>query len=239
MRKIYKIIFSICFIVGVLAPQNVYADKYRVISIRGCTATINNNVVHVGDEVPENAKFNIQKTNDSSLWVVKLQSISTGKIHPLCSTTNKNKSKDNSDSWLSWFWNNITGQKKCSTRAPENELTDGLVQNLSQTFYLPIPYNSKEDCDIDFATNLSDSTHLVCEYMYGNESYTFDIPIIDSKFTLSPKFFDTDNFSENRTVLRIIVKYVSETGEVTPITDSMNIILIKEDVRASSFINNN
>lgn len=228
MRQIYKIIFSICLIVGVFAPQNVYADKYRVISIRGCTATINNNVVNVGDEVPGNAKFNIKKTNGSSSWVVKLQSISTGKIHPLCSTSYKNKSKDNSDSWLSWFWNNITGQKKCSTRAPENELTSGLALNLSQTFYLPIPYNPEEDCDIDFATNLPDNTHLVCEYMYENSSYRFDIPILNSQFTLSPKFFDADNFSDERTALRINVKYVSETGEVTPITDSMNIILFKD-----------
>lgn len=222
-----------------IVPQDVNADKYRVINIRGCSATINGNAVNVGDEVPENAKFHIKETNGSSTWVIKLQSISTGKIHPLCSTINTNKSKDNSDSWLSWFWNNITGQKKCSTRAPENELTNGLALNLSQTFYLPIPYYPEEDCAIEFATNLPDNTHLVCEYKYENSSYRFEIPILNSQFALSPRFFDADNFSDDRTALRINVKYVSETEEIIPITDSMNIILIKEDVQPSSFQKNN
>lgn len=206
-----------------------HADTYRIISIKGCTASLNNIQVQEGDVVSENSKFKIEKVSESASWIIKLQSMSSGKIYPLCSpTSNSTKSSYSYDSWLSTFWNSITGQKKCSTRAPENELTDGLTQNLSQTFYLTIPYNPEQSSTVDFVTNLPNGTRFICDYKYGDLSYSFEIPILNSQFSLSPEYFEVNNFSDDITVLRILVKYISETGKVTPITDSMNVILLKE-----------
>lgn len=218
-------------------PLSLFADTYRVISIKGCIATLNDSTVREGDIIQANSKFKINKADSASTWIIKLQSTSTGKIHPLCSpsSTVSQKSNSNSESWMSWFWNNITGQKKCSTRAPENELTEGIAQNLSQTFYLLISNDHELSNDINFVTNLSNGTYFICEYKYGDSSYNFKMPIVNSHFTLSPKIFVANEFLEERTILRISVKYVSETAEIIPITDSMNIILIKEDVQSSSF----
>lgn len=228
MRQIYKIILSICLIVSIFTPQFLYADNYRVISIRGCTATINDNIIHVGDEVPGNAKFTVKKLSGYSSWAIKLQSISTGKIHPLCSPTTKNNSKDNSDSWLSWFWNNITGQKKCSTRAPENELTEGLANNLSQTYYLYYPFDNSTNSNIDFATNLEDGTCIKCSYCWKQEIHSFEIPVSKGMFSLSSKYFDIRP-SDERTILRLEVKYITQEGDIIHITDSMNVILINDE----------
>lgn len=229
MHKINKIILSSILFLTAIIPTYVSADSYRVISIKGCTATLNDTIVREGTIVPENAKIKIEKINRSSSWIIKLQSTSTGKIHPLCSpsSTTSKTSNSNSESWVSWFWNSIIGQKKCSTRAPENELTDGLANNLSQTFYLFCQDDSDLNDSIDFATNLSDSTLLRCSYQWDNRSYMFDIPIINGIFSLSSKYFKI-NSSEERTILKIEVKCILENGEFVPITDSMNVILINE-----------
>ncbi|MCM1349552.1 MAG: hypothetical protein NC338_09090 [Firmicutes bacterium] len=159
-----------------------------------------------------------------------MQSTSTGKIHPLCSPSSSINAtnKDDSENWLSWFWNSVTGQKKCSTRAPENELTEGLANSLSQTFYLIYPFDENNNSDVEFATTLDDGSLLTCEYKINNVTYSFEIPISNSRFTLSAKYFDGIALKDERTTLRVTVKCKSKSGEVIPITDSMNIILLKD-----------
>lgn len=211
-------------------PMSLFGDTYKVISIKGCIATLNDTTVREGDIVPGNSKFKIKKVNSASTWIIKLQSTSTGKIHPLCSpsSTTSKTSNSNSESWVSWFWNNITGQKKCSTRAPENELTGGLTKNLSQTYYFYYPFDNNYDSSIDFATILEDGSLIKCSYCWKQRMFSFEIPVSRGMFSLSSKYFDIRP-TEERTILRLEVKYISEKGETIPITDSMNVIIINEE----------
>lgn len=231
MFKIYKIIQSTITALSlpILLTNGILADTYKVIDIRGCVATLNNTKIKVGDIISQDARVKVSKAPGVESWTIKLQSTTSGKIHPLCSASaTSDKSNDESDSWVSWFWNSITEQKKCSTRAPENELTDGLSQNLSRTFYLLYPYDENENTDIDFATDLEDGTSLKCEYFFDDKLYRFDIPIHNSRFTITSKYFEEVKCFGERVILRIIVKHQSTNGEMVPITDSMNVILINE-----------
>lgn len=227
MRKIKKLILSSIIFLTVLLPAYIAADSYRVISIQGCNATLNDTIVREGAVIPKNSRIKIKKIDNSSSWVIKLQSTSTGKIHPLCSPSPA-ACNSNSESWLSWFWNSIIGQKKCSTRAPENELTYGLANNLSQTYYLCYPYNYDSNSNIDFVTNLENGTYLKCSYYWEQQLHSFEIPISNGMFSLSSKYFDITPANE-RTILQLDVKYISGKGETIPITNSMNVIIINEE----------
>lgn len=234
-HQIARLIFiAIISVVAIISPCTSKADSYKVLDFRNCQPTIANKPISVGNIIQDKNDLKPNPFSGSKSWYIKLQSTSTGKIYPISATTsdkrpNKTFKSNEASSW-DWIWSTLTGRKKCSTRAPQNELTVGIAQNLSQTFYLLYPYQNTTEYDIDFATNLKNGTSLLCEYQYYGVTYKFSMHITNGVYSLSAKYFEELDLNGERVTLRMHVDYLASDGSIVPITDSMNVILIKDEV---------
>lgn len=174
---------------------------------------------------PNLLKENWTKTKGSKY--IKLQNLSEKTIHVI-TEQKKSAQASSREGFLSSIWNCFTSQKKCSTRAPENELSGGLGDNLSQTFYIVMPVVISNEPALTFATNLEEGSKLRCTYMLHGETYTFEAPLFSNKFVLNYNSFPIPATNCNRMPLRLNVDYISPDGTEVPLTNSMNVILIPE-----------
>lgn len=205
-----------------------YADSYKVIAFKNCNPTYNGLTLKVGMTVSDPKLLRENWNSSSGSKYIKLQSTSNKTIHVITEPSNKKK-QTSDDGFMTWLWNCFTGQRKCSSRAPENELYGGLSENLSQTFYVLISPNSDEkEPTLKFASNLEEDSMLRFSCCYDNQSYTFYAPLISNEFVLFNKDLMIFSTEEARINLRMKVDYISPTGNEYPITNSMNIILIVE-----------
>ncbi len=225
ISSFYKIALLVLLFLS-FTPLGCYADTYKVIALKNCAPTYSGKPLEIGMSVsnPNLLKENWSKTKGSKY--IKLQSQSDKTIHVI--TEQKSGQTSSKEGFLSSLWNCFTGQKKCSTRAPENELSGGLGDNLSQTFYIIMPSDIPDEPALTFATNLEDGSILRCTYMLNGEAYTFDAPLSSNKFVFNYNSFPKPATDSDRLSLRFNVEYVSPDGTEVPLTNSMNVILIPE-----------
>lgn len=216
----------IVILICIIGSFNLFAETYTVIAFKNCSPTYVGRPIQVGDKVSDPTKLKENWHTAKGSKYIKLQSKSDNKIQIITQPSHSDKS--DKDNFISWLWGCFSGQKKCSTRAPENELTGGLANNLSQTFYLLIPTDANEETDFSIASNLEEGAKLHCSYIYDNDEYNFIIPINNNAFTFSSKDFRTHLHGEDRIPLRINVEYLSQDGTVVSLTNSMNVICIPE-----------
>lgn len=216
------IIVLLCIIYSL----DLNADTYTVLAFKNCAPTYADMPVKVGDKVSDPSKLKGNWYTNNGSKYIKLQSIPDNKVQILTPPSHSNKaSKENI---VSWLWGCFSGQKKCSTRAPENELTGGLANNLSQTFYMLIPTDTFEESNLSFASNLKEGAKLHCSYTLDNNSYDFIIPIDNHSFTFSSNLFRSHTQGDKRIALRINVEYLSPEGKSVLLTNGMNVICIPE-----------
>lgn len=220
MRQVFVIFLSI------FASISLFAETYTVIAYKNCSLTYKGNPIQIGDKVSAPTNLKIHWVADKGSKYVKLQSTSDKKIQIITQPSQNNKAND--ESFLTWLWGCFSGQKKCSTRAPENELAGGLASNLSQTFYLLYSTDTSEKNSFSFASNLDEGSKLRCSYTFQGNNYAFDIPLIDNRFEFIDKYFNIPIVDEDRYVLRLNVEYISPDGNNVHLTNSMNVILIPE-----------
>lgn len=203
------------------------ADTYKVIAFKNCAPTYSGKQLEIGMLVtnPNLLKENWIKTKGSKY--IKLQSQSDKTIHVI-TEQKKSGQASSKEGFLSYLWNCFTGQKKCSTRAPENELSGGLGDNLSQTFYILMPLDIPDEPALTFATNLEEGSKLRCTYMFNGEDYSFEVPLSSNKFVFNYNSFPMPETDSDRMSLRFNVDYISPDGTEVALTKSMNIILIPE-----------
>lgn len=226
MRDKKIILYIIVTLICIIGSFNIFAETYTVIAFKNCSPTYVGRPIQIGDKVsdPTKLKENWHTTKGSKY--IKLQSKSDNNIHIITQPIHTNKSSK--DNFISWLWGCFSGQKKCSTRAPENELTGGLANNLSQTLYLLIPTDTIEENNIAFASNLEEGSKLYCSYTFEGNKYDFIIPIDKHAFTFSSKLFRNHIHGDTRIPLRINVEYLSPEGTSVLLTNSMNVICIPE-----------
>lgn len=119
----------------------------------------------------------------------------------------------------------ITGVKKCSSRAADNELFGGLDKYLSQTFYLS--FNDATLSEIYVASNLVQNEQCYFKLKILNLKNSRDIRVTPSdgfRFAVDNLngIIDADKLSK----LRCRVAYVKPDGQEVQITDSMNLIIL-------------
>lgn len=226
ISSFYKIALFVLLSLSFTLPE-CYADTYKVIALKNCAPTYSGKPLEIGMLVsnPNLLKENWSKTKGSKY--IKLQSQSDKTIHVI-TEQKKSAQASSNEGFLSSLWNCFTGQKKCSTRAPENELSGGLGNNLSQTFYIVMPLDTPEEPALSFATNLEEGSKLRCTYILNGETYTFVAPLFSNKFVFNYNSFPIPATDSNRMSLRLNVDYISPDGTEVPLTNSMNVILIPE-----------
>lgn len=226
ISSFYKIAFLVLLSLSFTLSE-CYADIYKVIALKNCAPTYSGKPLEVGMLVsnPNLLKENWSKTKGSKY--IKLQNQSDKTIHVITEQKKSGQTSSN-EGFISSLWSCFTGQKKCSTRAPENELSGGLGDNLSQTFYIVMPSDIPNEPALTFATNLEEGSKLRCTYMLNGEAYTFDAPLSSNKFVFNYNSFPIPATDSNRMSLRFNVDYVSPDGIEVPLTNSMNVILIPE-----------
>lgn len=210
----------------VLCTANCFAETYTVVALKNCSPTYQGVPVKVGTRVSDPTKLKENWSSNSGSKYIKLQSVSDNSIQII---TEPQKSKNvKKEGFLTSLWSSFTGQKKCSTRAPENELSGGLADYLSQTFYLLYSSgDSNSNHHFSIASNLDNNSKLLCSFVYQDKQYEFTVPISHNKFVFNTREFPIQ-LEEDRCILRLNVDYISPSGQQVPITNSMNIILIRE-----------
>ena len=230
MRKIQKITAAAAtaFLIAafMLATATSFAETYTVVGFKNCTPVYNGKPVTAGVNNSDPARLKANWKDVKGSKYIKLQNTSTGEIHIISRPAAKN-AKDE-EGFIDWLWSCFAGQKMCSTRAPENELSGGLANNLSQTFYMLLPESDAMPSALTIASRQPEGSLLLCSYKLDGKLHEFSVPLTDGAFVITSDRFAGVSSETERTVLRLTVEYRSPDGRTVPLTDSMNVILIPE-----------
>lgn len=220
-------ILLILTIAGFIHPIKICADTYKVVAYKNCAPTYRGKNVTVGTQISDPSQLKGNWSSAKGSKYIKIMSTSDNKTHIITAPA-AGSGQSTDDNFITWLWSCFSSQKKCSTRAPENELTGGLSKNMSQTFYLLYPTDQNDDSTLSFASNLENGSKLKCSFKYKDVNYQFEVPLIDNKFTFTHKDFAIPISDDDRYTIRLNVIYESPSGQQTPLTNSMNIILIPQ-----------
>lgn len=200
------------------------AEAYKVIAIKNCAPTYDDAALTVGMTITDPKKLKENWGTASGSKYIKLQNLADKAIMVVTQPVATKKKEE--QGFFSWMWSCFSGQKKCSTRAPQDELSGGLAANMNQTFYVLMPADSAEVSSFAFASGLPAGSHLRCSYRLQGDARGFEVPLRDGKFEFTSRMFPTPK--ADRTALKVNVNYISPDGKETPLTNSMNVILIPE-----------
>ena len=130
------------------------------------------------------------------------------------------------------FWDKVVSYfseiRKCSTRAPENELTGGLGESLSRTFYVMA---GDPDTDITIASRLpvDDSRRLEASFNTPSGIRRAPFERRGAAVVLPASVFAGIEYGAPRTQLIVTVDYIDRTtGRRLTLSDSMTVIVISE-----------
>ncbi|MDE5674328.1 MAG: hypothetical protein K2I44_03135, partial [Muribaculaceae bacterium] len=159
---------------------------------------------------------------------IKLQNIADGSVKVIAEPMKKKSTTQKEEGFISFLWNSLTGQKKCSTRIVDNELFNVLTNDLSQTFYVLREKNPSESTVVCIASSLPEYSFIRFSYVHEGERHEFDVPIKDGRITIEPNHFSNLKDDDAPVILRLTADWIKSSTEVCNITNSMNIFLINE-----------
>lgn len=227
MRKKRFIVALIATLI--IAPFVANADTYKVLAFRNCNPTYKGKKLERDMLISDPKLLKENWTDAQGSKYIKLEAQSDRAIHVLTPPKKgKIAAKKSDDGALTMVWDSFVSPKKCSTRAPENELAGGLADNLSRTFYVLIPQRPTDEVALKFASNLLSGSLLRCSYRRDGQSHSFDAPLIDGAFIFPYSVLPAPDPDSDRTIFRITVDYITPDSQQIPLTTSMILILISE-----------
>lgn len=226
-RLLTLILLTLCALTPLIAP----AETYKVVAMKNCAPTYQGRPLAVGMTISDPKALRENWANASGSKYIKLQGQSDKKFHVITAKSAKSTKSTKSDqSFLATLWNSFIGQKKCSTRAPENELAGGLADNLAQTFYILIPNEPTDEPALQFASNLPPGSFLRCSYTLNGQTHAFDAPLRANAFQIPYSALPQLPPDTDRLPLRLTITYHSPTPNTppTPLSTSTTLILLPE-----------
>lgn len=139
---------------------SAHADTYRISEIRGGSHSIDGVELRAGSTVSDLSRIVSRWDEDrGQSRYIKLYNLTTRRTQIIPAPVTKKSERGFWDKVVSYF----SEIRKCSTRAPENELTGGLGESLSRTFYVMA---GDPDTDITIASRLpvDDSRRLEASF---------------------------------------------------------------------------
>lgn len=204
---------------------SAHADTYRISEIRGGSHSIDGVELRAGSTVSDLSRIVSRWDEDrGQSRYIKLYNLTTRRTQIIPAPVTKKSERG--------FWNKVVSYfseiRKCSTRAPENELTGGLGESLSRTFYVMA---GDADTDITIASRLpvDDSRRLEASFSTPSGIRRAPFERRGATVVLPASVFAGIESGAPRTQLIVTVDYIDRTtGRRLTLSDSMTVIVISE-----------
>ena len=204
---------------------SAHADTYRISEIRGGSHSIDGVELHAGSTVSDLSRIVSRWDEDrGQSRYIKLYNLTTRRTQIIPAPVTKKSERGFWDKVVSYF----SEIRKCSTRAPENELTGGLGESLSRTFYVMA---GDADTDITIASRLpvDDSRRLEASFSTPSGIRRGSFESSGAAVVLPASVFAGIESGAPRTQLIVTVDYIDRTtGRRLTLSDSMTVIIISE-----------
>jgi len=227
-KTLFRIVCVSAVALSVFAPV-LRADSYEVLCVKGARLILNGKELSSGDRFDDRDAIVAEWSDVSGASrYVQLRNLSSNTVcmvSPPSGRKHKNVKKEAGlwDRFKSYF----SSIKKCSVRAPENELLGGLADNMSQTFYMLDTDDGSGFVEVATAMPLDRSHYLEGRCFHAGRLHKVRFDAIDGKAVLTQKSLGDIDRDGVRTVLRFAVDYVDDTcGTRTPLCDAMNVVLV-------------
>lgn len=201
------------------------ADTYRISEIRGGSHSIDGVELRVGSTVSDLSRIVSQWDEDRGRSrYIKLYNMTTRRTQIIPAPPAKRSERGFWDKVVSYF----SEIRKCSTRAPENELTGGLGESLSRTFYV-MPGDADTDIAIASRLAVDDSRRLEASFATPAGQRRASFERRGDTLVLPAAAFDGIAGASPRAQVIVTVDYIdSSTGRRLTLSDSMTVIVISE-----------
>lgn len=204
---------------------SAHADTYRISEIRGGSHSIDGVELRAGSTVSDLSRIVSRWDEDrGQSRYIKLYNLTTRRTQIIPAPVTKKSERGFWDKVVSYF----SEIRKCSTRAPENELTGGLGESLSRTFYVMA---GDADTDITIASRLpvDDSRRLEASFSTPSGIRRAPFERRGATVVLPASVFAGIESGTPRTQLIVTVDYIDRTtGRRLTLSDSMTVIVISE-----------
>lgn len=204
---------------------SAHADTYRISEIRGGSHSIDGVELHAGSTVSDLSRIVSRWDEDrGQSRYIKLYNLTTRRTQIIPAPVTKKSERGFWDKVVSYF----SEIRKCSTRAPENELTGGLGESLSRTFYVMA---GDADTDITIASRLpvDDTRRLEASFSTPSGIRRASFERRGAAVVLPASVFAGIESGAPRTQLIVTVDYIDRTtGRRLTLSDSMTVIIISE-----------
>lgn len=204
---------------------SAHADTYRISEIRGGSHSIDGVELRAGSTVSDLSRIVSRWDEDrGQSRYIKLYNLTTRRTQIIPAPVTKKSERGFWDKVVSYF----SEIRKCSTRAPENELTGGLGESLSRTFYVMA---GDPDTDITIASRLpvDDSRRLEASFSTPSGIRRASFERRGETVVLPASVFAGIESGAPRTQLIVTVDYIDPTtGRRLTLSDSMTVIVISE-----------
>lgn len=204
---------------------SAHADTYRISEIRGGSHSIDGVELRAGSTVSDLSRIVSRWDEDrGQSRYIKLYNLTTRRTQIIPAPVTKKSERGFWDKVVSYF----SEIRKCSTRAPENELTGGLGESLSRTFYVMA---GDPDTDITIASRLpvDDSRRLEASFSTPSGIRRAPFERRGATVVLPASVFAGIESGTPRTQLIVTVDYIDRTtGRRLTLSDSMTVIVISE-----------
>lgn len=204
---------------------SAHADTYRISEIRGGSHSIDGVELHAGSTVSDLSRIVSRWDEDrGQSRYIKLYNLTTRRTQIIPAPVTKKSERGFWDKVVSYF----SEIRKCSTRAPENELTGGLGESLSRTFYVMA---GDPDTDITIASRLpvDDTRRLEASFSTPSGIRRASFERRGAAVVLPSSVFAGIESGAPRTQLIVTVDYIDRnTGRRLTLSDSMTVIVISE-----------
>lgn len=204
---------------------SAHADTYRISEIRGGSHSIDGVELRAGSTVSDLSRIVSRWDEDrGQSRYIKLYNLTTRRTQIIPAPVTKKSERGFWDKVVSYF----SEIRKCSTRAPENELTGGLGESLSRTFYVMA---GDPDTDITIASHLpvDDSRRLEASFSTPSGIRRAPFERRGATVVLPASVFAGIESGTPRTQLIVTVDYIDRTtGRRLTLSDSMTVIVISE-----------
>ncbi len=212
--------------IGLTSLIPVYADTYRISEIKGGSHSIDGVELHAGATVSDLSRIVSRWDEDhGQSRYIKLYNLTTHRTQIIPAPATKKSEPGFWDKVVTYF----SEIRKCSTRAPENELTGGLGESLSRTFYV-MPGDNDTDIVIASRLPVDDRHRLEASFktpsgvrraFFERRGQAVVLP--------AAAFVDVGDAAQPRTQLIVTVDYIDlATGRRLTLSDSMTVIVIPE-----------
>lgn len=204
---------------------SAHADTYRISEIRGGSHSIDGVELRAGSTVSDLSRIVSRWDEDrGQSRYIKLYNLTTRRTQIIPAPATGKSERGFWDKVVSYF----SEIRKCSTRAPENELTGGLGESLSRTFYVMA---GDPDTDITIASRLpvDDSRRLEASFNTPSGIRRASFERRGETVVLPASVFAGIESGAPRTQLIVTVDYIDRTtGRRLTLSDSMTVIVISE-----------